>query len=108
VPICPLSARSGTFFGLVGVDLAHCDSIDRQGGLIVIMSFPARLRGLAAELPDAPAVTCGDITLTRAQLETRSNRLARELRSYGIDQGSFVTVAVPNSVDWFVAYVACW
>ncbi len=74
----------------------------------MIMSFPARLTALALADPDAPAVTCNDVTLTRAQLDTRSNRLAHELRSYGIGLGSFVTVAVPNSVDWFVAYVACW
>lgn len=74
----------------------------------MILSFPARLHALAKERPDAPAVTCNDVTLARAQLESRSTRLARELRSYGIGEGSFVTVAVPNSVDWFVAYVACW
>jgi bile acid-coenzyme A ligase len=74
----------------------------------VILSFPARLRALSTELPDAPAVTCAGVTLTRAQLDTRSTRLARELQSYGVADGSFVTVAVPNSIDWFVAYVACW
>lgn len=74
----------------------------------MILSFPARLTALAQELPDAPAVTCNDVTLTRSQLDSRAGRLANELRSYGISEGSFVTVAVPNSVDWFVAYVACW
>ena len=74
----------------------------------MILSFPARLRALARALPDAPAITCNDVTLTRAQLDSRSTRLARELQSYGIAEGSFVTVSVPNSVDWFVAYVACW
>jgi bile acid-coenzyme A ligase len=74
----------------------------------VIVSFPARLSALAAANPDAPAVTCGGSTLTRAELESRANRLARELQSHGIGHGSFVTVALPNSTDWFVAYVACW
>jgi bile acid-coenzyme A ligase len=74
----------------------------------VILSFPARLAALARDAPEALAVTCGEVTLTRAELDARSNRLARELDSYGIERGSFVTVAVPNSVDWFVAYVACW
>jgi bile acid-coenzyme A ligase len=74
----------------------------------VILSFPARLRALATEQPDAPAVTCAGVTVSRAQLDSRSSRLARELHSHGIGEGSFVTVAVPNSVDWFVAYVACW
>lgn len=74
----------------------------------MILSFPARLVALARELPDAAAVTCGDTTLTRSQLDSRSNRLARELRAYGIGSGSFVTIALPNSIDWFVSYVACW
>lgn len=34
--------------------------------------------------------------------------MARELLSLGVDHGDFVTVALPNSVEWFVAYVACW
>lgn len=74
----------------------------------MIMSFPARLSALATERPDAPAVTCDGVTLTRDQLERRATRLARELASHGIETGSFVTVAVPNSVDWFIAYVAIW
>ena len=74
----------------------------------MIMSFPARLRALATENPGAPAVTCSDITLSRFELDSASTRLARELQSYGIEEGSFVTVALPNSVDWFVSYIACW
>jgi bile acid-coenzyme A ligase len=74
----------------------------------MIVSFPARLRALAAERPDAPAVTCSGVTLTRSELESHSTRLARELQSHGVGSGSFVTVAVPNSVDWFIAYAACW
>ncbi len=74
----------------------------------MILSFPARLSSLAAERPDVPAVTCGTESLTRAELDRRSTRLARELQTYGVETGSFVTIAVPNSVDWFVAYVATW
>jgi bile acid-coenzyme A ligase len=74
----------------------------------VIVSFPARLSSLADERPDVPAVTCGTESLTRAELDRRSTRLAREMYSYGVETGSFVTIAVPNSVDWFVAYVATW
>lgn len=72
-----------------------------------MLSFPARLDALAAEAPDAAAVSCGD-TLTRGDLLARARRLARELQHHGADVGDFVTVALPNSVDWFVTYVACW
>lgn len=73
-----------------------------------LMSFPARLESLAIADPDRPAVTCLGETLTRRSLQTAATRLARELRDLGVGQGDFVTVALPNSVDWFVAYVACW
>ena len=72
------------------------------------MSFPARLTAFAEEHPAAPAVTCGSETITRGELGSRSNRLARELAGLGVELGDFVTVAVPNSIDWFVAYAACW
>jgi bile acid-coenzyme A ligase len=73
-----------------------------------MLSFPARLARLAHDRPDAPAITCADRTLTRAGLESAANRLARELASHGVGYGDFVTIAVSNSLDWFVSYVACW
>jgi len=74
----------------------------------MIVSFPARLNALAEAGPARPAVTCGPATLTRGELQSAARRMARELRSLGVGHGDFVTVALPNSVDWFVAYVACW
>ncbi|MGZ4758827.1 MAG: AMP-binding protein [Acidimicrobiales bacterium] len=73
-----------------------------------LVSYPRRLRDLAAAGPDRPAVTCGDDTITRAQLELRADRLARELAADGVGPGDMVTIALPNSVDWFVAVVATW
>ncbi|MFT5026462.1 MAG: bile acid-coenzyme A ligase [Ilumatobacter sp.] len=72
------------------------------------ISFPARLRSLAAEQPDAAAVSCAGTTLTRSELQSSATRLARELQGHGIESGDYVTVALPNSTEWFVAYVACW
>jgi bile acid-coenzyme A ligase len=72
------------------------------------ISFPARLRSLAEAAPDRPAVSCGDDVLTRAELISAGTRLARELATLGVGRGDFVTIAAPNSVGWFVAYVACW
>ena len=80
----------------------------RQTHAMAIVSFPRRLADLAAAAPDRPAVTCGDVSLTRAELESHANRLARDLAARGVGHGDFVTVALPNSVDWFVAFVACW
>jgi bile acid-coenzyme A ligase len=46
--------------------------------------------------------------MTRGQLESRANRLARDLQARGVKEGDMVTIALPNSVDWFVAAVATW
>jgi len=75
---------------------------------MTVMSYSRRLVELAARAPDDPAVTCGGTTITRAELQSRANRLARDLAGRGVGLGDFVTVALPNSVDWFVAYVAIW
>jgi bile acid-coenzyme A ligase len=73
-----------------------------------LVSFAARLRSLAREHPDAPAVTCGATTLSRAELDRRSDELADDLRRRGVGLGDMVTVALPNGVEWFVAAVALW
>ena len=73
-----------------------------------MVSFPHRLADLAAQAPDRAAVVCGEHTLTRSELERAANRMAHDLAERGVGHGDFVTVALPNSVDWFVAYVAIW
>ena len=72
------------------------------------VSYPRRLGDLARENPSAPSVTCGEHTLTRAELESASNRLARDLQSGGVGVGDMVSIGLPNSVEWFVAVAACW
>jgi bile acid-coenzyme A ligase len=73
-----------------------------------LISFAAQLRDLTAQQPGAPAVTCGAVTLSRLELDRRSDVLAVELRRLGVGVGDMVTVALPNSVEWFVATVALW
>ncbi|MEZ5217065.1 MAG: AMP-binding protein [Ilumatobacteraceae bacterium] len=75
---------------------------------MTLVSFPRRLADFAAAHPDDPAVTCGERSVTRAQLERNGNRLARHLADLGVGLGDFVTVALPNSVEWFETYVAIW
>jgi bile acid-coenzyme A ligase len=72
------------------------------------ISYARRLTQLAEADPDRPAITCGTERLTRAQLESRANRLARDLAETGVKLGDMVTIALPNSVDWFVACAAAW
>ena len=72
------------------------------------VSYARRLTEMAEAAPDKLAVTCGDESLTRAELESRANRLARDLQGRGVKLGDMVTIALPNSVDWFVAAAAAW
>jgi bile acid-coenzyme A ligase len=73
-----------------------------------LISFAAQLRDLAARRPDAPAVTCGAATISRAELDRQSDVLAVDLRGRGVGPDDMVTIALPNSVEWFVAVVALW
>jgi bile acid-coenzyme A ligase len=73
-----------------------------------MISFSRRLTALADADPDRPAITCGERSLTRAQVESAANRLARDLGYGGVGLGDMVTIALPNSTDWFVAVAACW
>lgn len=71
-------------------------------------TIPVQLAALAAAAPDAPAVTCGGRTLSRAELDRSTNQLARAYSSLGVEQGSYVTVAVDNSIEWLQSVIACW
>jgi bile acid-coenzyme A ligase len=72
------------------------------------ISFPCHLANLAAAAPDRTAITCGPESVTRAGLEARANRLSRDLAGRGVVLGDMVTIALPNSIDWFVAVLASW
>lgn len=67
-----------------------------------------RLSQLAAEAPDRAVVSADGRTITRAELESASNRLARAYAELGVKQGDYVTIAVPNSIEWVLATVAVW
>ncbi|WP_314963512.1 AMP-binding protein [Bradyrhizobium cosmicum] len=64
-----------------------------------------KLSRRALATPDAPAVSCGEITLTYAQLEIKTNRIARALEALGVKLGDLVTIGLPNGVDFIEA---CW
>lgn len=48
---------------------------------------------LAAQAPDAPAVTSEGRTLTRSELDASTNRLARAYAELGVGVGDYVTIA---------------
>jgi bile acid-coenzyme A ligase len=73
-----------------------------------MVPFARRLADLADAAPDRPAVSCGEARLTRRELDDRATALAHDLAARGVTVGAMVTIALPNSVDWFVAAVAAW
>ena len=73
-----------------------------------MISFGAKMRQHARFQPNAPAVSCGRETLTYAELDRRSNRIARGLQAYGVKQGDLVTLGLPNSVGFVEAAHAIW
>ena len=69
-----------------------------------------QLSRLAALDPDAPAVTCAGRTLTRAELDRSTNRLAHAFaeRGVGVGVGDYITIALPNSIEFLQAAIATW
>jgi len=75
---------------------------------MAVISFNEQLRRLAAAAPERPAITCAGRTVSRAELVDLIDDLAADLAARGVDEGDMVTVALPNSIEWFVAFAACW
>ncbi|MCW2966855.1 MAG: baiB [Solirubrobacteraceae bacterium] len=67
-----------------------------------------RLAELAAAAPDAPAITCRGETVTRIELERRTNQLARAYQGLGVTPDSLVTIGLPNSIEFLAAAIAVW
>ena len=63
---------------------------------------------LAEADPHRPAITCGEKSVSRAELDARTNRLARAYRDRGVTRDSFVTIGLPNGIEFFEAMVAAW
>ncbi len=72
------------------------------------MTFSAAYTWLAAQMPDRPAVTHEGETISRRELDLKSNRLARAYAKLGVKQDDLVTVALPNSIEAYLAYAAIW
>jgi acyl-CoA synthetase (AMP-forming)/AMP-acid ligase II len=62
------------------------------------------LRRAAHRFADAPAVSCGDRTLTFTEFDHATDRLGNALLAKGLVPGDRVAVALPNGIDGLIAY----
>ncbi len=105
----------------VTVDLSRAESLTPQAvfdarqnfnwiGIILmsIMSYGRRLDFLAEQAPNEPCVTFEGRTFTRLEVSLRSNRLARAYEKLGVGQDDFVTIVLPNGIEFIEAAFAIW
>ncbi|MEW1861063.1 amino acid adenylation domain-containing protein [Streptomyces sp. NPDC088194] len=67
-----------------------------------------RFRGWAVETPDAVAVWCGGRGLSYAEVDGRSDALARGLVARGVGGESRVGLCLPRGVEMVVAMLGVW
>ncbi len=72
------------------------------------VSYGRAISGRAREDPDRIAVVFEGRSLSRGELERRSNRMARAFRERGVEAGRLVTIGLPNGFGFIVACVAAW
>jgi bile acid-coenzyme A ligase len=71
-------------------------------------SFGEVLGALAAADPEAAAITGGDVTVSRGEFHRSTNQLARAYQQLGVRPGSFVTIGLPNGIDFLESAFAVW
>jgi bile acid-coenzyme A ligase len=81
---------------------------ERRINVAKLISIGQCLAHWATRTPDAPAVTDDERTLSFAELDRASNRLARAYAAIGVGEGDYVTIALPNGNAFFVAAFAVW
>ncbi|WP_326692090.1 amino acid adenylation domain-containing protein [Streptomyces sp. NBC_01795] len=69
-------------------------------------ALPALFEAQVRRRPTAPALTCGDTTLSYEELNARANRLARLLSERGAGPERLVALVLPRSLDLVVAVLA--
>lgn len=73
-----------------------------------ILPIGTRISALAGSAPEKPAVTCDGRTISRSELDKSTNQLARAYAEHGVGVGDYVTIVLPNSIEWVQSTVACW
>jgi long-chain acyl-CoA synthetase len=97
----------------------HADAPVRRGRNEVTLTTPKapafiyrevalhdRLREVAREVGTKPALVHGERVVTYAELDAASDRLAGALARRGIVRGDRVTLFMPNSIEFVIAFYA--
>jgi bile acid-coenzyme A ligase len=79
-----------------------------RGGPVTGTPIGTAFTRLAADKPDAPALTCGLDTLTRRELEEHANRFAWALCGHQVGVGDRVAIVLPNGPEFVIALLAIW
>jgi len=74
----------------------------------MLRSYPACLALHARETPDRTAIVCEGESLSYAELERRSSRLARYFSELGVREGRLVTIALDNGMRPIECWFAVW
>jgi bile acid-coenzyme A ligase len=74
----------------------------------LVAPLGSQVSQLAQRAPDQPAITCEGRTITRAELDASTNRLARVYQERGVGIGDYVTIVLPNSIEFLQAVIAAW
>jgi bile acid-coenzyme A ligase len=71
-------------------------------------SYGGILTRLAERDPTRLAIVCEDDTVTRGELESRANRMARVYSAHGVRPADIVTIGLPNGIEFVVHCLAAW
>jgi bile acid-coenzyme A ligase len=72
------------------------------------LSYGRALSRNAERKGDSVAFIHDERSTTHAELEASANRLAHAYARLGVGEGDFVTIAMPNGIEFVQALFACW
>lgn len=71
------------------------------------LNLAVLFEAVSAAVPERPAVTCGDRTLSYAELDRRATAVAQHLVSAGVEPGQHVGVYLLNGTEYVEALLGC-
>jgi bile acid-coenzyme A ligase len=75
---------------------------------VALCSYGRAFSVHAEREPARPMLACDGRVATRGEIESGSNRLARAYAELGVGEGDFVTLALPNGIEFALAAIAIW